>query len=45
MILFWNNVEKYGKTAVFLGGYSRIGKYRMGGYGWIEVYRVNADDI
>ena len=25
MVLFWKNVEKYGKTAVFPGGYGRIG--------------------
>ena len=25
IVLFWKNVEKYGKTAVFLGGYGRIG--------------------
>ena len=25
IVLFWKNVEKYGKTAVFPGGYGRIG--------------------
>ena len=31
---------KNGKTAVFPGGYGRIGEVLMGGYGRIGVYRV-----
>ena len=34
-------MEIYGKTAVFPGGLAGLGKYCMGGYGWIRVYRVN----
>ena len=35
------NVEKYGKTAVFFGAaMAGLGKYFMGGYGQIEVYRA-----
>ena len=32
--------KKYGKTAVFPGGYTGLGIYHMGGYGRIGVYRV-----
>ena len=39
-VLLWKNVEKYGKTAVFPGGYARLGKYCIRGYGQIGVYRV-----
>ena len=38
MVLFWTNVEIYGKTAVFPGGYGRIGEIHMGGYGRIGVF-------
>ena len=41
MVLFWKNVEKYGKIAVFRAATAGWGKYRMGGYGRIGVYRVN----
>ena len=30
IVLFWKNVEKYGKTAVFPGGYGRIGEIPHG---------------
>ena len=29
-VLFWKNVEKYGKTAVFPGGYGQIGEILHG---------------
>ena len=29
-VLFWKNLEKYGKTAVFPGGYGRIGEIPHG---------------
>ena len=35
MVLFLENVEKYGKAVVFLGG--------MGSYGQIRVQRVKLD--
>ena len=39
-VLYRKNVEKYGKTAVFPGGYCRIGKISHGRLLWIGVYRV-----
>ena len=29
-VSFWKNVENFGKTAVFLSGYSRIGEISHG---------------
>ena len=34
-------MEKYGKTAVFRTATAGLGKYHMGGYGRIGVYREN----
>ena len=34
---FGNNVEKYGKTAVFRAATARLGKYRTGSYDRIGV--------
>ena len=34
-------MENSGKTAVFPADMARLGKYSMGGYGRIGVYRVN----
>ena len=46
--LFWENVEKYGKTAVFPGGYGRIGEISHGrlwpGWGlkeWCSKHRTD----
>ena len=36
-VLIWKNMENSGKTADLAG----LGKYSMGGYGRIGVYRVN----
>ena len=32
LVLIWKNVENFGKTAVFPGGYGRIGEIP---HGWI----------
>ena len=41
-VLFWKNVEKYGNTVVFPGGYGHIGEIQHGQlYGRIGDYRVN----
>ena len=37
IVLFWKNVEKYGKTAVFRAATAGLEKYRTGGYGQIGV--------
>ena len=36
-------MENYGKTAVFRADMAGLGKYSMGGYGRIGVYRVRSD--
>ena len=38
MVLFWKNVDIFGKTAADMAG---LGKYCTGGYGRIGVYRVH----
>ena len=40
MVLFWKNVEIFGKTVVFRAEMAGLGKYHMGGYGRIGVCRV-----
>ena len=37
LVLIWKNVENFGKTAFFRADMAGLGKYRMGGYGWIGV--------
>ena len=41
MVLFGENVDIFGKTAVFLGSEAGLGKYCTGGYGRIGVYRIS----
>ena len=38
-------MENSGKTAVFRADMAGLGKYSMGGYGWIGVYRVMGEQI
>ena len=40
MVLFWKNVENFGKLPFFRADMAGLGIYDMGGYGRIGVYRV-----
>ena len=43
-VLFWKNVDFFFKTAVF-ADFAGLGKYHMGGYGRIGVYRACSNMI
>ena len=38
-------MDIFGKTAVFPGGYGRIGEILQGQYTWIGVYSVKAENM
>ena len=44
-VLFSKDGEKYGKQLFFRASIAKLGKYRMGSYAQIGVYRVKQYDL